>query len=120
MIELLITMLVIAILAAIAIPIFVTSLDEARAGTVRAALANARLSITLVVTERDALPVGAERLDILRASGNDAITLTLDGTAAQFCLSGAHDGVAETWASTRQIGPTRGASCAADGTMIMP
>lgn len=120
LIELVVVILIVGILAAIAVPIFLATLDQARASALQAALANARLAVALAVVEGEALPVGAERDAILTASGDGDITLTLTGSGTDFCLGGVHALLAEPWAGTQRVVPTRGATCAADGTIILP
>jgi type IV pilus assembly protein PilA len=120
LVELIVVTLIVGILAAIAVPIFLSIVDQARVSALQASLATARLSVALVVVEDDALPAGAERDRILTAHGDPAITLTLTGSAPAFCISGAHALVAGTWAGTDRLAPVRGATCAADGTLIAP
>ena len=120
LIELIVVILIVGILAAIATPIFLGALDQARVSTPQAALANARLEISLVLVEEGTLPVGAQRTAILTASGDPNIALALSGAGPDYCLSGVHSVIGESWASTRDVVPTRGASCGADGTIALP
>lgn len=120
LIELIVVTLIIGVLAAIAVPIFLSSLEQARTSALHAALANARLSVALVVVETSALPVGAQRAEILAAHGDADISLTLTGAGGDFCISGQHALVGDTWAGTQRDVPVRGASCAADGSLIVP
>ncbi len=120
LIELIVVTLIIGVLAAIAVPIFLSSMEQARTSALHAALANARLSVALVVVETSALPVGAQRDDILVAHGDADISLTLTGAGGDFCISGQHALVGDTWAGTQRDVPVRGASCAADGSLIVP
>lgn len=120
LVELMVVILIIGVLAAIATPVFLAQLDQARAAAVQAALANARLAVASVVVEEGELPTLAQRDTILADTGDPAITLDMTGTATDFCLVGAHDLLAETWASSQRVVPTRGASCAVDGTIILP
>lgn len=120
LVELIVVTLIIGILAAIAVPVFLWSLDQARAAALQAAIANARLSIALELAESSELPTGAALDDILGASGDSNISLELTGTETDFCLGGVHALVAEPWASSPQEPPTRGATCAADGSIVLP
>lgn len=120
LIELMVVILIIGVLATIATPVFLGQLDQARAAAVQAALANARLAVASVVVEEGVLPTLAERDAILADTGDPAITLNMTGDVTDFCLVGAHDLLIESWASTQRVGPTQGASCAADGTIILP
>ncbi len=120
LIELIVVTLIVGILAAIAVPVFFSIVDQARVSTLQATLATARLSVALVVVDDNTLPSAVERDEILTAHGDPAISLTLTGSGIEFCISGEHALVAETWAGTQRIAPVRGASCAADGTFIAP
>lgn len=120
LVELIVVILIIGILAAIASPIFLASLDQARESALQAAMANARLEIALVLVDEGSLPSGAERTAILTASGDSDIALELTGTGTQFCISGVHAQVGESWASTQSVVPTRGASCGAGGAIVLP
>lgn len=115
-----VVVLIIGILAAIATPIFLGALDRSRAGALQAAMVNARIAVAVVVVETGSLPTLAEQAAIFAQDGDPEITLTLRGATADFCLEGSHTQLTRTWASTDQIGPTEGAGCAADGTIILP
>jgi len=120
LIELIVVILIIGILAAIAVPVFLAALDQARVSALQAAMANARLAVALAVVDDGALPVGAERDAILTENGDSDITLEFTGSGTAFCIAGVHALVAEPWAGSQQVVPTRGATCAADGTIILP
>ncbi len=111
---------IIGILAAIAAPVFLASLNQARVSALQAAMATARLEISLVLVEDGVLPVGEQREAILTASGDADITLEITGTGANFCVGGVHALVDETWAGTQTVVPTRGASCGPDGEIVLP
>ncbi len=108
------------ILAAVAVPIFLGALDQARASSTQAALATARLAVTLTVVEQGQLPTLAERDAILAGASDPAVTLDMTGVGTDFCLVASHDQLASTWASTQRVVPTQGASCAPDGSIILP
>ncbi|UTT61341.1 type II secretion system protein [Microcella humidisoli] len=120
LVELVVVMVIIGVLAAIAVPIFLGSLDQARAGALQAALATARLETALVVVEEEALPAGSELDDILDAHGDDDITLAFSGSGTDFCIQGVHALVDEPWAVTQRLAPVSGASCAPDGSLVGP
>lgn len=120
LVELIVVTLIIGILAAIAVPVFLTTVDQARASALQAAMANARLAISLVVVDDRELPTGAARDDILSAHGDSEITLALSGSGTVFCVSGTHVRLADEWASSERVAPTRNASCAAGGAIILP
>lgn len=120
LIELLVVVLIVAVLAAIAVPSFVGALEQSRTSALQAALAQARLQIAVSVVEEGELPTGAERDAILTASGDGEIRLLLTGSPESFCLEGSHEFLADGWASSHREPPTRGAACAADGTLVRP
>ena len=120
LIELLVVTVIIGILAAIAIPSFLSVLDLTRVGALQAAMANARLAVAVAVVDDGALPTGAARDALLAASGDDDITLALSGTSDAFCISGTHALIDDPWAGTQRVAPTRGATCAVDGSIILP
>ncbi|GAA1733533.1 hypothetical protein [Microcella frigidaquae] len=112
--------LIAGILAAVAVPVFLGALDQARASSTQAALATARLAVTLAVVEEGQLPTLAERDAILAGAADPAVTLDMTGTGTDFCLAATHDQLVDTWASTQRVVPTQGASCALDGSIILP
>lgn len=120
LIELMVAILIIGVLAAIATPIFLAQLDQSRAAALQSALANARLAVASAVIEEGQLPTLAERDAILTGSGDPSITLVMTGDPTDFCLEATHDLLADSWASTQRVVPTRGATCAADGTILLP
>lgn len=120
LIELLVVTVIIGILAAVAIPSFLSVLDLTRVSALQTAMANARLAVAVAVIDDGALPTGAARDALLAASGDDDITLDLSGTADGFCISGVHALIADPWAGTQRVAPTRGATCAADGSIVLP
>ncbi len=120
LVELIVVTLIIGILAAIAIPLFLTTLQQARTGALQAAMATTRLELSLALVEQGALPEGAERTALLGAHGDPEIALDLSATATEFCLAGVHALVGETWASTQSVVPTRGATCGVGGAIVLP
>ncbi|MFN4002880.1 type IV pilin protein [Microcella sp.] len=120
LVELVVVMVIIGILAAIAVPIFLATLDQARAAALQAALATARLEVALVIVEEEALPAGSELDEILEAHGDGEMTLALTGSGTDFCIQGVHALVDEPWAVTQRNAPVSGASCAPDGSLVVP
>lgn len=118
--ELLVVVMIVGVLAAIATPIFLGQMEQARAGAMQAALSQARLMVTAELVEQGALPTGAAREKILTASGDGAIDIELTGTPQTFCLAGRHAGLSESWATSHIEPPTRGATCTEAGTLVRP
>ncbi|MBX9471896.1 type II secretion system protein [Microcella sp.] len=120
LVELIVVTLIIGILAAIAVPVFLSTLEQARTSALQAAMATTRLEFALALVERGALPEGAERAAILASHGDPEISLDVTATGTEFCLGGRHALVGEPWASTQTVVPTRGASCGAGGAIVLP
>jgi|UPI0006922CD9 prepilin-type N-terminal cleavage/methylation domain-containing protein len=120
LIELMVVILIAGILAAIATPIFLGAVDQARAATVQAELSSARLELVAALVSEGELvgaPVDAAVIDTY---GDPNVTLTLWATATEFCLIGEHADLADAWAASRQSAPVRGGGCAADATIVLP
>lgn len=120
LIELMVVILIAGILAAIATPIFLGAVDQARTATVQAELASARLELVAALVSEGELvgaPVDAAVIDTY---GDPNVTLTLWATATEFCLIGEHADLADAWAASRQSAPVRGGGCAADATIVLP
>lgn len=120
LIELMVVILIVGILAAIATPVFLGAVDQARAASVQAELANARLELASVLVS-DGEFVGAPIEEaVVDTYGDPNVTLTLWATATEFCLIGEHADLTEAWAASRQSAPVRGGGCAADATIVLP
>ena len=120
LIELMVVILIVGILAAIATPVFLGAVDQARAASVQAELANARLELASVLVS-DGEFVGAPIEEaVVDTYGDPNVTLTLWATATEFCLIGEHAALTEAWAASRQSAPVRGGGCAADATIVLP
>jgi prepilin-type N-terminal cleavage/methylation domain-containing protein len=120
LIELMVTILIAGILAAIAVPIFLSAVDQARASGVEAALANARLELAGVLVTDGSLPTILAEDEVVGDYGDPAISIQLVSSDDQFCLIGTHDLLTEVWAASRTAPPTLGAGCAPDGLIILP
>lgn len=120
LIELMVVILIVGILAAIATPIFLGAVDQARAATVQAELSSARLELaSVLVSDGEFVGAPIEAL-VVDAYGDPNVTLTLWATATEFCLIGEHADLTEAWAASRQSAPVRGGGCAADATIVLP
>ena len=120
LIELMVVILIVGILAAIATPVFLGAVDQARAASVQAELSSARLELASVLVS-DGEFVGAPiEAVVVDTYGDPNVTLTLWATATEFCLIGEHADLTEAWAASRQSAPVRGGGCAADATIVLP
>lgn len=120
LVELLVVVLILGILAGIAIPVLVATVDSARGSAVQAAVANATLPLLEARHSDGEWPSGAELDAILTAHGDPQISLTLTTGGDGFCLLGEHDLLTRSWASTAQSGVVRAAGCSPTGALISP
>lgn len=120
LIELVVVVVIIGILAAIAIPIFLTQQEGARGSAVESALRNAKTQIVAAVVENDGdAPSATTIAEILAADGDDAVDLAFSGDASGWCLSGTHDAVSGvTWAVDDSSGVTEDADCTDSGEIL--
>lgn len=117
LVELLVVVIIIGLLAAIAIPIFLAQRDQALGAAVASAVVNAKGEFARAAVEGE-WPSPAEEAAILAAHSDPDITLTVDGDADGFCVSGSHSALSLTWAADSGSGVARPALCAADGTRV--
>ncbi len=86
LIELLVVMIIIGILAAIAIPVFLNQRKKAVDTSIKADLKSYATAVETAAIDTQkypaALPTG------LKKTGDNEIAYTVDGTGANFCLSG--------------------------------
>jgi type IV pilus assembly protein PilA len=109
LIELLVVVLIIGVLAAVAIPIFLSQQDTARENAVKAQVTNAKTSIVAALVDTPtATPSAAASAEGFSPTGEIQITVT--GTADDFCVEGAHE---DDLASTFFVGVT---GAVAEGT----
>ena len=94
LIELLVVVLVIAILAGIAIPVFIRQREKGWSAQVQSTLKNASLVAESVGTETDGYSALDENVALLEANGfntTDSISVAIRATDASFCIAAAHD-----------------------------
>lgn len=120
LIELMVVILIFGILAAIATPIFLGAVDQARTAAVQAELTSARLDLaTVLVTDGEFVGLPVEGV-VIDTYGDPNVTLTLWASGTEFCVIGEHANLSETWAASRVSAPVEGAGCASDATIVLP
>ena len=91
LIELLVVIVIIGILAAIAIPVFLTYQEGARGSAVEAALVTAKTKIVAAVVEGDgAEPSAADMTEIIEGDGDTAIDVQNLGDVDGWCIERGH------------------------------
>lgn len=87
LVELLVVMLIVALLAAIAVPGFINQREKANDAGAKTAVRNARQTLEAIHTERESYDTTAAELQDLEPSLRNARNLAITGTATTFVLS---------------------------------
>jgi type IV pilus assembly protein PilA len=125
LIELLVVVLIIGVLAAIAIPIFLSQQAGARDSAVQSDITNAKVAVVnaMVASPTGALPTALTGLSGFTPAGGS--NLSLKGNAAGFCIEGWSSGNGDTSTATHfaadDKGGVRKATCVtgtATGTYV--
>jgi type IV pilus assembly protein PilA len=94
LIELLVVILIIAILAAIAIPVFLRQRERGYVAQAESAVKNAATSVESYATENNgsyaAVPTTGAALEAYGYSENPDVVLTVAGDADSYCITGNH------------------------------
>ena len=99
LIELLVVVIIIGVLAAIAIPIFISQQEKAKIAAVKSDLKNAAIAATAYATDNNGDFTGLDAAALLANdfTGTDDVTLVVDSAGIDnFCLEATHDNVAGT------------------------
>ena len=92
LIELLVVILIIGILAAIAIPVFLTQRQTANDGVAVSDVKNAGMQLeSLVALQKGANPDVPSNFNELCIQLSKGVTLTVSGTANDYCILGYHE-----------------------------
>ncbi|WP_210507556.1 type II secretion system protein [Naasia sp. SYSU D00057] len=117
LIELLVVVLIIGILAAIAIPVFLTQQDQAKDSAVESDLGNAKVAyVSYLVANPSGTATGnaATVLDEYGFNASDDNTITIATGGSNFCISGARTGSSDAWSITADEG-VRDVGCGTTG-----
>ncbi len=96
LIELLVVIIIIGVLAAIAIPTFLSQRERAQQSTVQSDVRNARSVVAVQLADDGTVPAGTYTSDDQLGSGenvfspSDDVTLEIDGGADDYTISGSH------------------------------
>jgi type IV pilus assembly protein PilA len=99
LIELLVVVIIIGVLAAIAIPIFISQQEKAKIAAVKSDLKNAAIAATAYATDNNGDYTGLDATELANNdfTGTTDVTLVIDSaTAAGFCLQASHVDVGGT------------------------
>ena len=113
LIELLVVVLIIGVLAAIAIPIFLTQQQQAADAATKADLANAKIAYVSYVVANNTAPANLAALSGQGFVATPNVTLTLAGTptpsTTAFCITGVNSGGTGSFRITASGGVATGA-----------
>jgi type IV pilus assembly protein PilA len=123
LIELLVVILIIAILAAIAIPVFLRQRERSYVAQAESALKNAATAAESFATQNNGSYSGLDTTDLRNEGFRDVsgVTLTVEGAgtttdATEFCLKADHDALGTNYFYDSDDGrPLAGTACA-DGS----
>jgi len=110
LIELLIVVIIIGVLAAIAIPIYLSVQGTAKDNSVKAALTEAKTAVAAEYTQTNVLPATLAAADV-PVSGDIPMVYFADGE--QFCISGSFGATGAIFRITQSTNATAGAVCTA-------
>ena len=116
LIELLVVVLIIGILAAIAIPVFVSQQNQAKDAAAKSDLGSAKLAEVSYATANNAYTSTLANLTTYgytTTTGNTATAITLGSTTSKFCIQ-TTSATGTTWKITYNTGVVSGACVAAD------
>ncbi len=119
LVELLVVVLIIGILAAIAIPIYLTQRQAAVEGQAASVLTSLRTELAVAVTD-DRWPTTSELAALETQRSTDEIAVRITGSADAYCVEATAIVVTGSWAIAGGGAVSAGVTCAADGTLDTP
>jgi type IV pilus assembly protein PilA len=120
LIELLVVVLIIGILAAIAIPIFLSQQTSAQNSSAQSDVSNAKTALLGLQVSGTPVAAKAKSTNVtigdFTSTKDVSITVTV-GSAGAYCVEGQYKDNAETYAADAKTGVAKG-TCKADGTFL--
>jgi len=111
LIELLVVIIIIGILAAIAIPVFLSQREKGYKAAMKSDLKNAAIALESYATDNEGSYVGAVlATEGFRASANTAVALTTL-TATGYCMDGTHTLTTATFHYDSDVGAPETGTC---------
>jgi len=111
LIELLIVVIIIGVLAAIAIPIYLSVTQSAKDNSAKSSVTEAKTAVAAYYVQNGVVPTTAQGLSLSGYNANTAdIPLTYFGSGADFCISGRFAGSSTYYKTGNDISLTTGDS----------
>jgi type IV pilus assembly protein PilA len=112
LIELLVVIIIIAILAAIAIPMYLSQRQKGWESNAKSDLRNAAVAQESYFTDNDAYTAVTADLEVEGWNPSGDVTLTISSAdATSYCMQAVHDSGGDTWSFDSADGLQNGAVC---------